>query len=140
MALILIQGGIFPYALDRIKTFKGMPHFYQQKPEAHDFKAFFSKRMGISFEKDEAEEAVVIRVYHPRAQYMRTKPWHPSQVTVGDDTPQYMDFKFNIIINKEFEAQVLEFGKDIEVLEPLHFRERIHGILLEAVRKYQING
>ena len=102
MALILIQGGIFPYALDRIKTFKGMPHFYQQKPEAHDFKAFFSKRMGISFEKDEAEEAVVIRVYHPRAQYMRTKPWHPSQVTVGDDTPQYMDFKFNIIINKEF--------------------------------------
>ena len=91
--------------------------------------------MGISSHGHEPFDTIVLRVEQPRAKYMLTKPWHNSQTTLVQ-TPQYADFQFEMIINKEFEAQVLEFGKDIEVLQPLYFREQIRQILSQALSKY----
>lgn len=125
---------IRPYALDRIERLSPTDYPYEANSTI-DFDTFFDNRMGISEHGHEPFDTVVLRIQQPRAQYMRTKPWHKSQKLVAE-TPQYSDFQFDILINKEFEAQVLEFGKDLEVLQPLYFRAQIRQILVQALDKY----
>ncbi len=123
-----------PYALDRINNISPKQYYYE--PTDIKFNKYFDNRIGISFHGHELFETVVVRVQKPRAFYVDTKHWHISQKTL-DDTPQYMDFQFEVLINKELEAQVLEFGKDIEVLQPASFREQIRQIHLQALAQYE---
>jgi predicted DNA-binding transcriptional regulator YafY len=125
---------IRPYALDRIEQVK-IDSFPYLPNRTENFDTYFDNRIGISSFRNTPTEKVIIRVFQPRAQYVVTKPWHPSQAVVAD-TRQYLDFQFHLIINQELEAQVLEFGQDIEVLEPLSFREQILLILHTALSRY----
>ncbi|MBL7815771.1 MAG: WYL domain-containing protein [Saprospiraceae bacterium] len=128
------ENRVRPYALDRIERL--VPTTYPFMPNREiDFDTFFQNRIGITMYGHEPFDTVVLRVQQPRASYMLTKPWHNSQITL-EQTPQYVDFQFEILINKELEAQVLEFGKDVEVLQPLHFREQIQQVLQQALQQY----
>lgn len=44
--------------------------------------------------------------------------------------------EISVIPNNELEALVLSFGKDIEVISPTSFRERIQNVIRESLNNY----
>jgi predicted DNA-binding transcriptional regulator YafY len=48
-----------------------------------------------------------------------------------------MQVTLPMIIKQELEAAILQYGKDVEVVAPLHLRTKISEILKEAVTFFQ---
>ena len=44
--------------------------------------------------------------------------------------------ELKIILNKEFEALLLSFGDQVEVIEPLWFRDKIREKVMELLKIY----
>lgn len=126
---------VFPYALDRIQRMEKSPLSFTPNTYIH-FETHFTDLIGITHSEGDKPYPVRLKVKKPRAFYMDTKPWHPSQVREKEEDT-YIIFQFYLVLNKELEAQILEFGKDVEVLEPLSLRQNIYNILQEAIRYYQ---
>jgi predicted DNA-binding transcriptional regulator YafY len=126
---------VTPYALDRIEGLLDAP--FPFRPNQYiQFDTFFKNRIGITYFEGDEIETVRLKVAQPRAQYITTKPWHESQ-TIEVDTPQYVVFRFDLVCNKELEAQILSFGKDIEVVEPPQLRAQIQDILTITLNNYK---
>jgi predicted DNA-binding transcriptional regulator YafY len=126
---------VLPYALDRIERVESGKLPFTNNTYI-DFKTFFVNRIGITYFDGDELCKIRLKVQKARAYYMLTKPWHPSQI-LDKETDTYMIFELELVLNKELEAQILEFGKDIEVLEPLSLRQNIYNILNEAISRYQ---
>jgi predicted DNA-binding transcriptional regulator YafY len=80
---------------------------------------------------------VVLRSHSKvRAQYLITKPLHKSQrhIEISDD--QY-EFSLQVIVNPELTTKILEYGADLEVIEPLHLRKSIRSIASKMLSRYK---
>ena len=44
--------------------------------------------------------------------------------------------EISVIPNNELNALILSFGKEVEVLSPVLYREKIQGLIREAYEKY----
>lgn len=126
--------GLTCLALDRITSISDSFRPYI-KNEKIDFTAYFKDIIGVTHLKDYTLETFEFQIQKPRAYYVRTKFWHNSQIET-EETPQYITFRYMLHYNRELEARVLEFGKDINVVSPLWFRARIAAILKEATAQY----
>ena len=62
-----------------------------------------------------------------------TKALHNSQRIVDFDN-HIIDI--SVIPNNELDALILSFGKDVEVLSPTSYREKIQTIIKETYEKY----
>jgi predicted DNA-binding transcriptional regulator YafY len=128
---------VLPYGLDRILSQQPTPIPFI--PSTIDFRTYFKNRIGITFYPDDKRYEVCnirLKVSKFRANYIDTKPWHHSQVA-EKRTDTHVYYRYELVVNKELEAQILQFGRDIEVLEPLSLREKIHAILQEASDYYK---
>ncbi|GAL65844.1 putative transcriptional regulator [Jejuia pallidilutea] len=63
-------------------------------------------------------ERVVLRFHNGRGNYFKTKPFQPDCKEFFEDDKQDQVW-FETIINKELVQQLLYYGKDVEVLEPV---------------------
>lgn len=134
---------IYNLALDRILAIeKSALPFRQQKP--NDL-AFLNDIIGFTYLYDAetetyaALETIKIKVELPRANYIRTKPLHHSQQEVSEETSEtHVVFTYQLRFNNELFAKLLEFGKDLEILEPLHLREKMIEHIQEMARKYEM--
>ena len=113
------QGQIMNVALDRIRDIQPSSAKYQ--PTDIDFSEYFDDVIGVTI-PDAPTEHVLLKFSHNRLPYVLSKPLHPSQKTKD---------KANGIIeitvkpNRELMALLLEFGNDVEVLQPKMLREQI---------------
>jgi len=71
-----------------------------------------------------------------RAPYFRTKPIMPN-FTEQKKKNGNIIFSFESKINKELVAEILSYGKDIEVLKPIELRNKIKSILQEGIKNYK---
>ncbi len=134
---------IYNLALDRILAIdKSALPFRQQKP--NDL-AFLNDIIGFTYLYNHrtntyAElEVVKIKVEAKRANYIRTKPLHHSQQEVeSESTEIHKVFTYQLRLNNELIAKLLEFGKDLEVIEPKHLRDQMIEQIKEMGAKYGI--
>jgi predicted DNA-binding transcriptional regulator YafY len=124
------------YPLDRIEHITRSIKVYRNTEI--DIEDYLKNVVGVSrnnTDKEHNVETIRLKFKNNRAPYIKTKPIHASQREIHQDYDCTI-FEFDLIINRELEAKVLEFGKDVEVLEPLSFREAIKKILSEALAYY----
>ncbi|MFN8346140.1 MAG: WYL domain-containing protein [Spirosomataceae bacterium] len=76
-------------------------------------------------------ETVCLRFSESRFPYVMTKKLHHSQELAGERM-----ISICVYINRELIARILEFGADVEVLEPKELRKKIAEILEKASTKY----
>ena len=134
---------IYNLALDRILAIENSRlGFRQQKP--NDL-AFLNDIIGFTYlynhrSNTYAElEEVKIKVEAKRANYIRTKPLHYSQQEVeSESTDIHKVFTYQLRFNNELTAKLLEFGKDLEVIEPQHLRAQMIEQIKEMGAKYGI--
>ena len=113
------QGRIVNIALDRIVAIKPSTNKYQ--PTDIDFEEYFDDVIGVTI-PDVPTEQVLLKFSPNRFPYVHSKPLHHSQ-KVKDKTNGIIEI--TVKPNRELMALLLEFGDDVEVLQPEHLRQEI---------------
>lgn len=127
------QRGIINLALDRIHSIRLWKHDFE--PTDIDFTTYFDNMIGVSRSNDMPIQQIMLRIANSRYPYVETKPFSERQRIVRHDD-KYHTITFSMHINDELVAELLSFGADIEVIQPLHLRDKIHDILKQAVDQY----
>lgn len=122
------------YALDRIINRPRLSHWQPKVEQLPDAVTYFQNLIGVTLEGE--LDRVVVRVWKGRAWYVRTKPWHSTQTEV-EETEEWIDFRWEVLLNRELKARILGLGADAEVLVPEVLRDEIGGILKTAAVRYQ---
>ena len=123
------------FALDRIKSFKKNSKV-KYIESATDWGEHFMNMVGVSSTKEQTPEEVVLRFYNGRGRFVETKPIHNSQKKIIEIEPGVHDVRLKVIINNELKAQILHFGKDVQVLSPKSLANTVKAELEEAASQY----
>ncbi|QZE15478.1 WYL domain-containing protein [Halosquirtibacter laminarini] len=98
-----------------------------------NFEELFEDMVGVTIPRDAQVERVFIKVNEGLKPYILSKPIHGSQKVI--DHQDFM-IELQVYINFELTSQLLSFGKDIEVIEPLHLRHKLTSILKDSLERY----
>lgn len=126
---------IISLALDRMEqspvetaTLGIFPH-----PKQIDASAYYEHLIGVT--KMGAPEWVELSFTPDRADYVLTKQIHPSQQADQQADGSYR-IKLFVELNKELEARILEFGRDVTVIGPPLLRKQIEQNLRDSLANY----
>jgi predicted DNA-binding transcriptional regulator YafY len=121
-------------ALDRIVSLTECSNVY--RTTTIGWEDHFYDIVGVTRREDSVVEEVKLLFNSKQADYVATKPLHPSQKsTLNDDGSLLVRLK--LIINYELESMLLSFGEGVEVLEPLELREELENRLRLAKERYE---
>ena len=123
------------YALDRILALEETEESFVY-PSDFDTETFFKDCYGVICGTEDNPQRIVVRAYLPLTNYLRTLPLHHSQ-KVLKSTPDYTDFEFYLCPTFDFRQELLSQGEEVEVLEPMGFREEMKGIVKKMMERYE---
>lgn len=140
-------------ALDRIKKIEILTekelndrvhHRKEYIESTKDWDEYFDSIVGVTGpSEDSNEEEIEIWVSKKRANYVKTKPIHCSQISPksNEDFIDINDeegciFKYSLYLNREFESKLLELGADCTVLKPESLRKSILEQLKKQIERY----
>ena len=122
------------FALDRMNSVTISEKLFKVR-KSFDARDFFSTRYGV-LQYDDAKPAhIKIKTTAHQANYFRTLPLHSSQKEV-EKTAEYSIFSYYLTPNYDFIHDVLYYGNDIEVLEPIDLRVNFKQMTKELNIKY----
>lgn len=128
--------GIRNIALDRLVdlavtdvSFKMLKKF--------DAEAYYANTVGIYVSDDLKPQAVRIRVYGDKVDYVRSLPLHKSQEEVLTKNGEYSEFKYKVCLTPELTTQLLSMGENVEVLEPQELRTQISNKAIRITNLYK---
>jgi len=119
-------------ALDRIDSIK-QQHIPFISSEI-DYSTYFKDIVGVTV-KPFDKQTITLKFSESRFPYVQTKAIHSSQKVTDYDNHI---IEISVIPNRELDAQVLSFGKDVQVLSPEGYREHIEGIVKEMFNNYSL--
>ena len=128
------KGFLANYAFDRIKHIKNAKIKY--RPTDINFFDYFDDMIGVSKDSRTEPQKVKLWVSMNSWPYVRTKPLHgATQKLVNmDETGAYITIE--VYLNYELEQQILSFGENMRVIEPVELKERIKQRLSDAIVNY----
>ncbi|MBN1184070.1 MAG: WYL domain-containing protein [Bacteroidales bacterium] len=100
-----------------------------------DAENYYKNVIGVSVVNRKAVE-IQVAFSEVQAQYVITQPMHHSQELVSHGKNKYV-FKYFLVPNFEFYAQILGWGEEVEVLKPESVRERMAHISNRILTKYK---
>ena len=117
--------------IDRIDEFNVAENVIFQEYRGADFDDYFYDIVGVSLHPEGKKERVVIKAFFPAANYIETKPIHPSQ-RILEREEGYIVFQLDVIPNYELDTQLIAYADQTEIMEPMEIRQAI------AIRAQQI--
>ena len=129
------------YAFDRIKGIEDAKVAY--KPTDVNWLDYFDEMIGVSKDTRTEPQKVTLWLSKESWPYVKTKPLHGAtqRLVNMDETGAYINIE--VYLNYELEQQILSFGENMKVIEPVELKERIKkrlgGAILNYVEKVQ-NG
>ena len=129
------------YAFDRIKGIENADVAY--KPTDVNWLDYFDEMIGVSKDTRTEPQKVLLWVSNASWPYVKTKPLHGAtqRLVNMDETGAYITIE--VYLNYELEQQIMSFGENMKVIEPVELKERIKkrlgGAILNYVEKVQ-NG
>jgi len=116
-------------ALDRIQSLEEISNPYQDN-DSIDFTHYFDDVVGVTVNKQEPLERVVLSVANSLLPYIETKPLHSTQKIIfrGEESTE---IAIDVIPNYELKSLILSHGERISVVKPLDLRESIAKIVFE---------
>lgn len=111
------------YPLDRIVKLEHLSKPYIETNV--DFEEYFNDIVGVTNNKDNPVERVVLKVSNKSIDYIRTKPLHWSQTELKElGTENDVFFQLKLKINTELVMLLFSYSDAIKVIEPLWLREK----------------
>jgi len=122
---------LYTYSLDRIVSLKKNESTFTM-PKDFSISDFFSDCFGII--KDATpKQHIVLKANAFQAKYLKTLPLHESQEIVTEDS-EFTTFSYYIRPTFDFKQKILSYMGNVEVVEPLSFRDEIR-MEIERMRK-----
>ena len=124
------NGSISNIALDRIDAIEQVKHDYISSNI--DIESYLANVVGVSVLQNKIEN-IQLKFSSNRFPYVMTKAIHSSQRIIDIEN---RIIEISVIPNNELDALILSYGRDIEVLFPIHYRAKIESILKDSYEKY----
>lgn len=122
------------FGLDRMHEVRKTTIAYQYPTDIY-VSELFNQSFGIISPPDMPAERIRFRTTVPQGKYLCTYPLHQSQQLLEQQADHYL-FELEVKPTFDLEMEFLSQGETLEVLEPQHFRERIHYRLKESLAQY----
>ena len=124
------------FALDRIHKIK-VARKITYHDSGVDWGDYFMDMIGVTNDRKGQVEEVVLHFFNNRGRYVETKPLHHSQKKATLLEKGIHEIKLKLIINQEFEAELLRFGKDVKVVRPADLAHKMRLIYEEVLTHYK---
>lgn len=123
------------FALDRMTDLSETDEPFKLDP-SFDAETFFKNYFGVYIGEQEPPQRIILRAYGIMVHYLNTLPLHPSQKEINR-TESFSDFEYFLVPSFDFRQTVLKEGHELEVLEPLSLRKKIHDELIDTLKRYE---
>ncbi len=127
-------------ALDRIRVSEPIPIEFQAN-DCWDFSTYFTPVIGVTRYDTptlQQPEEVRLRLHGITADYVLTKPLHPSQY-LAEEADDWVEIELKVIVNRELISKILELGADCEVLTPISLRNQMRALAQCMLERYMID-
>ncbi|MDX2174015.1 MAG: WYL domain-containing protein [Bacteroidota bacterium] len=126
---------IMNLALDRIEHIVITERDKYQKAD-FDVSTYYSDAIGVTKMPNQTPQLIVFKIEREHAPYIITKPIHPSQKILKEDSDGTI-FSIEVIWNFELERELLGFGEQLIILSPRRLSKKIQTRLKNTLSKYQ---
>lgn len=128
---------IYTLALDRIISISKAEGETYIENTFFDPETYFNNLIGVTKNVKDKATRVVLHIDNDQAPYVLTKPLHPSQQLLSQETDG-ITISIDVVLNIELEARLLNYGQHIVVLSPHSLRCRIKRSLRLALANYMM--
>ena len=97
---------------------------------------YYDNVVGVYVNEDLPVVNLKIRVYGVQMEYMRMLPLHKSQSEVKSRYGEFAEFTYRVCLTPELKSKILAMGPNVEVLEPLEYREEIMSQISASLDRY----
>lgn len=97
---------------------------------------YYDHVVGIYVNEDLPVVNLKIRVYGVQTEYMRMLPLHKSQREGASKYGEFAEFSYRVCLTPELKSKILALGSNVEVLEPLEYREEIENEICTTLNRY----
>ena len=129
------NGALAIYALDRMTELSETKSNYVLDDSFYA-KTFFNNYFGVFIGDDVPIQRIVLRAYYNMPNLLRTLPLHHTQKELCR-TDSYADFEYHLAPTFDFQQAILKEGHELEVIEPVSLKEKIHAELISALKRYE---
>ena len=105
-------------------------------PNDFNPRKYYDNVVGIYVDKELPVVNLKIRVYGVQIEYMRMLPLHKSQSEVKSRYGEFAEFTYRVCLTPELKSKILALGPNVEVLEPLEYREEIKKEISLTLNRY----
>ena len=121
------------FALDRIRNLQLSDDTFIFD-ETLDIEHLFQDSYGIWSDPSLPPEEIELRFDALDGNFIKVKPFHPSQRIITDSDDE-LRITLRLKITNDFVMALLSRARSLEVIRPLHLRERIGAILASALKR-----
>ena len=105
-------------------------------PNDFNPRKYYDNVVGIYVDKELPVVKLKIRVYGVQVEYIRMLPLHKSQSEVKSRYGEFSEFTYRVCLTPELKSKILALGPNVEVLEPLEYREEIKKEISLTFNRY----
>ncbi|SEG34190.1 helix-turn-helix transcriptional regulator [Algoriphagus boritolerans] len=129
------DGQIQRFAFDRILEVEISKVKKKGKGTDFDLREYYNGVFGISNELDQPVEEVELIIGKLKAQYIKSMPFHSSQVVVSE-REEGVRVRLQVKINYDFVSEILSHGDEIIVVRPVKLKDAVLERAKNIVRGY----
>ena len=123
------------FALDRMTDLSKTDEPFKLDP-SFDAETFFKNYFGVYIGEQEPPQRIILRAYGIMVNYLHTLPLHQSQKEINK-AESFSDFEYFLVPSFDFRQAILKEGHELEVIEPIPLRMKVHDELVEALKNYE---
>ena len=105
-------------------------------PKDFEPRKYYDNVVGLYVNDELPVVNLKIRVYGVQMEYIRMLPLHKSQSEVNSRHGEFAEFSYRVCLTPELKSKILAMGPDVEVLEPLEYREEIKNAISLTLKRY----
>lgn len=105
-------------------------------PKDFEPRKYYDNVVGIYVNEELPLVKLKIRVYGVQMEYMRMLPLHKSQSEEKSRYGEFAEFAYRVCLTPDLESKILALGPNVEVLEPMEFREKIMSQIKTSLGRY----
>ena len=122
------------FGVDRIRHLHVLDNEHFRRNTSVDVQSLFRDCYGIWDQPDIPVEDIELRYDALDGKFLKSAPLHHSQ-TVLADTPEEFRISLRLRITNDFVMELLSRSRSLEVIRPLHLRERVRQIYMDALKR-----
>jgi len=122
------------FGLDRMSALEITSERFPATPQP-DVEAMFAHSFGIILPTNEQPQEVIIAFTPLQAKYVKSLPLHHTQKIVSE-TADELRISINVYPTFDLEKQILSYGEEAKVIQPVMLAERVKERLKKTLERY----